>query len=93
METIPLGEMNHNPAKITAKVRQGVTVVLTEYGKEVIVMTPAIQSTSALDRLASEGKLRRTAHPGAMPELLDDLAALPSLSDMLIAERDRERNR
>ncbi|WP_042403172.1 type II toxin-antitoxin system Phd/YefM family antitoxin [Streptacidiphilus carbonis] len=93
METIPLGEMNHNPAKITAKVRQGVTVILTEHGKEVIVMTPAAQSTSVLDRLAAEGKIRRAAHPGAMPELLDDLTKLPSLSDMLIAERDKERNR
>ncbi len=93
METIPLGEMNHNPAKITAKVRQGITVVLTEHGREVIVMTPAAQSTSAVDRLAAEGKIRRTAHPGAMPELLDDLAALPSLSALLISERDEERNR
>ncbi len=85
--------MNHNPAKITAKVRQGVTVVLTEHGREVIVMTPAAQSMSAVDRLAAEGKIRRTAHPGAMPELLDDLAALPSLSALLISERDEERNR
>jgi hypothetical protein len=28
-----------------------------------------------------------------MPELVDDLAELPSLSDLLIAERDEERDR
>ena len=93
METIPLGELNHNPAKITAKVRRGATVILTEHGKEVIRMTPAAQSTSALDRLATEGRIRRSAHPGVMPELLDDLAELPSLSDLLISDRDKERNR
>jgi antitoxin (DNA-binding transcriptional repressor) of toxin-antitoxin stability system len=90
MERIPLGEMNHNPAKITAKVRQGITVILTEHGRKVIRMTPATQPASALDKLASEGKIRRTAHPGAMPELLDDLTELPSLSDLLIAEQDKE---
>ncbi|MEZ0093774.1 type II toxin-antitoxin system Phd/YefM family antitoxin [Streptacidiphilus sp. EB129] len=91
METIPLGELNHNPAKITAKVRQGVTVILTEHGREVIRMTPSTQPESTLGRLATEGKVRRTPHPGAMPELLDDLAELPSLSDQLIADRDKER--
>ncbi len=56
-------------------------------------MTPAAQPSSALDRLAAEGRIRHTPHPGAMPELLDDLAELPSLSDLLISERDKERNR
>jgi antitoxin (DNA-binding transcriptional repressor) of toxin-antitoxin stability system len=93
METIPLGEMNQRPARVTAKVRQGITVVLTEHGRPVIRMTPANDPTSTLDRLAAEGKVRRSAHAGAMPELIDDLTALPSLSDLLIADREDERDR
>lgn len=93
METIPISELNHHTARVTAKVRSGTPVLLTEHGKPVIRMMPAAEPTSALDRLAAEGKIKRTAHPGAMPELIDDLAELPSLSDLLISERDRERNR
>lgn len=93
METIPLGEMNHNPAKVTARVRMGATVILTEHGKPVIRMTPVTEPGSVLDQLKAEGKVRRSPHPGAMPELIEDVAALPSLSGLLIAERDRERGR
>jgi hypothetical protein len=39
------------------------------------------------------GQVRRAVNPGALPELISDLAELPSLSDALIAERDRERTR
>lgn len=93
MDTIPLGELNHNPARVTARVRSGATVILTEHGKPVIRMVPANEPASALDRLAAEGKVRRSAHPGAMPEPIEDLAGLPSLSELLIAERDAERGR
>lgn len=92
MATIPLGDLNHHPSKVTARVRAGETVVITDHGKPVIQMTPAADSTSVIDEMLTAGLIRRTAHPGAMPELVDDLAELPSLSDALIAERDRERN-
>ena len=93
METIPLGELNHHPSKVTARVRAGETLVVTEHGKPVIRMSPAEQPTSALDQLAATGQLRRAVNPGALPELISDLSELPSLSDALIAERDRERTR
>lgn len=93
METIPLGELNHHPSRVTAKVRAGETVVITEYGRPVIRMSPAVEPTSALDRLAAAGQLRRAVNPGAMPELIDDLTELPSLSELLLADRDEERTR
>lgn len=93
MATIPLGELNHHPSKVTARVRAGETIVVTDHGRPVIRMTPADESTSVLDSLLASGRVRRTAHPGAMPETVDDLAGLPSLSDLLIADRDRERDR
>lgn len=93
MATVPLGDLNHHPSKVTARVRAGETVVVTDHGKPVIRMTPAVESTSVIEDMLTAGRIRRTAHPGAMPELVDDLAELPSLSDALIAERDRERNR
>ncbi len=93
METIPLGELNHHPSKVTARVRAGETLVVTEHGKPVIRMSPAEEPTSALDQLIATGQVRRAVNPGTLPELIGDLAELPSLSDALIAERDRERTR
>lgn len=93
METIPLGELNHHPSRVTARVRAGETVVITEYGKPVIRMSPANEPTSAFDRLVAAGRVRRAVSPGAVPELIDDLAELPSLAELLIAERDEERMR
>lgn len=93
METIPLGELNHHPSKVTARVRAGETLVVTEHGKPVIRMSPAEEPTSALDQLMATGQVRRAVNPGALPELISDLAELPSLADALIAERDRERTR
>ncbi|MFF0450010.1 type II toxin-antitoxin system Phd/YefM family antitoxin [Streptomyces sp. NPDC004609] len=93
METIPLGELNHHPSKVTARVRAGETLVVTDHGKPVILMSPAEEPASVLDQLAASGQVRRAVNPGAMPELLGDLAELPSLSDALIAERDQERLR
>jgi prevent-host-death family protein len=93
METIPLGELNHHPSRVTARVRAGETLVVTEHGKPVIRMSPAEEPTSALDQLFATGQVRRAVNPGALPELISDLAELPSLSDALIAERDRERTR
>lgn len=93
METIPLGELNHHPSRVTARVRAGETLVVTEHGKPVIRMSPAEEPTSTLDQLMATGQVRRAVNPGALPELIGDLAGLPSLSDALIAERDRERTR
>lgn len=91
MDTVPLGELNHHPSKVTARVRAGETLVVTDHGKPVIRMTPAAESTSVLGDMLAAGLIRPTAQPGTMAELLDDLADLPSLSDALIAERDRNR--
>ncbi|WP_274557658.1 type II toxin-antitoxin system Phd/YefM family antitoxin [Streptomyces spiramyceticus] len=93
METIPISELNHHTSRVTAKVKRGTTVHITEHGKPIMRLVPEEEAATALDRLATSGKVYRSAHPGAMPELIDDLADLPSLSDLLIAERDKERNR
>lgn len=92
METIPLGELNHHPSRVTARVRAGATIVVTEHGRPVICMTPVMEPSSGMERLIAAGQVRQTAHPGAMPELLEDLGGLPSLADLLIAERDKERD-
>jgi prevent-host-death family protein len=93
METIPLGELNHHPARVTARVRAGETIVLTEHGRPVIRMSPAAEPTSVLERLIAEGLVRRSPHRHEMPELIDDLQELPSLAELLVAERDEERHR
>lgn len=93
METVPLGELNHYPSRVTSRVRAGETLVITDHGKPVIRMSPAEEPESILDQLIAAGQVRRAVTPGALPELIDDLSELPSLSDALIAERERERNR
>lgn len=93
METVPLGELNHHPSRVTSRVRAGETLVITDHGKPVIRMSPAEESASVLDQLMAAGQVRRAVSPGELPELIEDLSELPSLSDALIAERDRERSR
>ncbi|MCE7080045.1 hypothetical protein [Streptomyces sp. ST2-7A] len=56
-------------------------------------MSPVNEPTSALDRLVATDRVRRAVDPGAMPELIDDLTGLPSLSELLVAERDEGRTR
>jgi prevent-host-death family protein len=89
----PPGELTHHSSRVTARVRAGETVIVTEHGRPVIRMTPASGSTSVVDELIAAGRVHRTAHPGAVPELVDDLADFPSLSELLITGRDEERDR
>ena len=93
METIGLRELNQNPSKAVARVRAGVSIVVTDRGRPVLRMVPETAHPSALQRLLATGEVSPPAEQG-MPDVVEDLAPeTESLAEMLVADRDRERNR
>jgi prevent-host-death family protein len=93
METIGLRELNQNPSKAVARVRAGVSLVVTDRGKPVLRMIPETEDPSPLQQMIAAGGARPPAEHG-MPELISDLApGMESLAALLVADRDRERNR
>jgi prevent-host-death family protein len=93
METIGLRELNQNPSKAVARVRAGISIIVTDRGKPVLRMVPEVADPSTLERLISAGQVQPPAERG-MPDIIPELAShAGSLSDLLIADRDRERNR
>jgi prevent-host-death family protein len=93
METIGLRELNQNPSKAVARVRTGVTIVVTDRGSPVLRMVPEGDRPGALQRAVDAGEVSPPAELG-MPDLVLELApGIDSLSDLLIADRDKERNR
>ncbi len=86
-------ELNQNPSKAVARVRAGASIVVTDRGKPVLRMVPETEAIDTLHRMIAAGVVRAPAEPG-MPDVIDDLAPeVESLSDLLVADRDRERNR
>ena len=93
METIGLRELNQNPSKAVARVRAGESIIVTDRGRPVLRMVPEIENPSTLDLMISEGTVRPPAEQG-MPDVIPDLADdVASLSDLVIADRDKERHR
>jgi prevent-host-death family protein len=93
METIGLRELNQNPSRAVARVRAGESIIVTDRGRPVLRLVPEIEHPSTLERMISDGTVRPPAEqgmPDVVPELADDVA---SLSDLVIADRDTERNR
>ncbi|MFJ9697603.1 type II toxin-antitoxin system Phd/YefM family antitoxin [Kitasatospora sp. NPDC101183] len=93
METMGLRELNQNPSKAVARVRAGETIVVTDRGRPVLRLVPETPPETTLERMVVAGEVTPPAQEG-MPELaLDLLPDLGSLSDLLVEERERERNR
>jgi len=91
VETIGLRELNQNPSKAVARVRSGVSIVVTDRGRPILRMVPEVAQPGTLHRLVAEGTATAPAEQG-MPELIDDLVPeLDSVAELLIAERERER--
>jgi prevent-host-death family protein len=91
VETIGLRELNQNPSKAVARVRAGASIVVTDRGKPVLRMVPETEPDSLVQRRVAAGEVRPPMEHG-MPELVEELAnSVESLSDLMIAERDRER--
>ena len=93
METIGLRELNQNPSKAVARVRAGVSLIVTDRGKPVLRMVPETEHLTTLQQMVAAGSARPPAEHG-MPDLVHDLApSLASLAALLVADRDKERGR
>lgn len=93
METIGLRELNQNPSKAVAQVRAGATVLVTDRGKPILRMVPEVEHPGTLARMVAAGEARAPAE-WDMPDVIPDLApGVESLADLLVADRDGERNR
>ncbi|MGH7866857.1 MAG: type II toxin-antitoxin system Phd/YefM family antitoxin [Candidatus Dormibacteraceae bacterium] len=89
METISLCELNQNPSRAVVRVRAGEAIIVTDRGRPILRMVPEAQQSSVLKRMIETGEVRPPTEYG-MPEVVPDLAPnVPSLSDLLIAERNR----
>jgi prevent-host-death family protein len=93
METIGLRELNQNPSRAVARVRAGASIIVTDRGRPVLRLVPEIEDPSTLERMISNGTVRPPADHG-MPDVIPDLAdGVARVSDLVIADRDRERKR
>lgn len=93
METIGLRELNQNPSRAVARVRAGESILVTDRGRPVLRLVPEIENPSTLERMISDGTVRPPAEQG-MPDVIPDLADdVASLSDLVIADHDKERRR
>lgn len=92
METIGLRELNQNPSKAVARVRAGHSVIVTDRGRPILRMVPEPSGErTLLQELVVQGLAEPPAERG-MPPVEPELApTTPSLSELIIAERDRER--
>ena len=93
METIGLRELNQNPSKAVARVRAGVSILVTDRGKPVLRMIPEMHHPRTLQTMIAAGEVKPPVERG-MPDLIPELATeVESLADIVIADRDRERKR
>jgi prevent-host-death family protein len=91
VETIGLRELNQNPSRAVARVRAGETLLVTDRGRPILRMVPEVPASGVMRRLLAEGTVAAPAERG-MPDLLPDLLpGAPSLSEALLAERERDR--
>ena len=93
METIGLRELNQNPSRAVARVRAGVTVVVTDRGRPILRMVPEVERPGTLHDLVVSGEATAPVDQG-MPELMPDPAPqVDSLAELLVTDRRRERGR
>jgi len=91
VETIGLRELNQNPSRAVARVRAGESLLVTDRGRPVLRMVPEVESPGVLGRMVAEGTATAPAEHG-LPEMIPGLVPeIDSLTDLLLAERERER--
>ncbi|HEX3789498.1 MAG TPA: type II toxin-antitoxin system prevent-host-death family antitoxin [Pseudonocardiaceae bacterium] len=93
METIGLRELNQNPSKAVARVRAGASILVTDRGKPVLRMVPEVEHPSTLQEMIDSGEVSPPVETGMPDVLLDLVPEIDSLAELLVADRDKERNR
>lgn len=93
METIGLRELNQNPSRVVTRIREGASILVTDRGRPLMRITPADDEPSLLQQMVRAGEAKPPREYG-MPDLIPGLGDPDvNLSDMVIAEREKDRNR
>jgi prevent-host-death family protein len=90
-----VSDLNRQTAKVLDRVKAGESVEISEYGRPIARLSPAVPSTGAplLDRLIAQGKAVPAANSGPIPPTpaRDGAEEGVSLSGALAEMRDDER--
>jgi len=93
---VTVTELNQQTTAVLKRIKAGESLAITERGKVVGFLTPpppTVTGNPTIDRWIAEGRVVPQAVPGSILDLLPIPAAREgenSISDEVIAERDRE---
>lgn len=94
-DSVTVSELNRQTAKVLARVKDGESIEISEYGRPVARITPASRLTGSrvLDRLIAQGRAIPATNPGPIPPTppRDERDEGVSLSADLIQMREDER--
>src|SRR2546426_12174031 len=96
METVTVTELNQQTARVLERIKAGESVEISEYGRPVARLVPAVPATGVplLDRLIAQGRVIPAAAPGPIPptpppdERDEGVSLGAALSQMREDERD-----
>ena len=95
MDSVTVSELNRQTAKVLDRIKAGESLVISEYGRPVARLLPAVPTTGAplLDRLIARGRVVPAANAGPIPPTppRDAPEEGVSLSAALAEIRDDER--
>ena len=95
METVTVSELNQQTARVLERIKAGETLEISEYGKPVARLVPAVPTTGVplLDQLIAQGRAIPAAAPGPIPptpprdEQEDGVSLTATLAQMRADER------
>jgi len=95
MDSVTVSELNRQTAKVLDRIKAGESLEISEYGRPVARLSPAVPTTGAplLDRLIAQGKAVPAVNAGPIPPTpaRDAEEEGASLSAALAEMRDDER--
>jgi prevent-host-death family protein len=95
METVTVSELNQQTARVLERIKAGESLEITEYGKPVARLVPAVPTTGVplRDQLIAQGRAIPAAAPGPIPPTppRDEQEDGVSLTDALAQMRADER--
>ena len=89
--TVGLRELRHHTSEVLARVRNGETIDITEYGRLIARITPVEERTPTpmMTRLVEAGRARLATRPGYRPRMRPG-DGTDRLSETLKTMRDEE---
>jgi prevent-host-death family protein len=69
MDSVTVSELNRQTAKVLDRIKAGESLEISEYGRPVARLSPAVPTTGAvlLDRLIAQGRAVPAANAGPIP--------------------------